>query len=363
MAANLVIAETREMIREKINDARGMIEPVLPKHVDFDTCLARMYKHMFENNALVECTPASVFWGFVQAAEVGLSIGGFFGEGFLIPYGSSRNENAPKKAKFVVGYKGLLKLCYQSPLIRRVDGYMVFQKDHFVPNLGSNSVEYRPYLGLSDPGNPVAAYTQIEFATGAIKHHVMAMWALERIRKGSPGSKKQDHPWNTHTNEMYRKTGLRSALKDAPKNSDTDRAIELAIRHDELADNDAAYDSVPDLGLDTGESRSQATKARVTKRAEAKAPATPAEPPAEPPQAAPVAAPVATKAQPQAQVEMPTRSGVTRSAPVAPKPASPPPEVKASQPQPEVNVEPEPGDADDSNAEIFDGKFEDGLFG
>jgi len=347
--SNLVVSETREVVRAQLIDARHMIAPVLPAHVDFDTCVATMYKHMFENPSLSECTPASLFWSFVQAAEVGLSVGGFFGEGFIIPYGSSQNPNAPKRARFIVGYKGLLKLCYQSPLIRRVDAYMVYEKDKFVPNLGRNDVDYEPYLGLDQPGKPVAAYVQIELSSGAIKHHVMPMWKLEEVRKNAPGLRKKDHPWNTHPLEMYRKTGLRAALKDAPKNSEMDRALERAIRMDESTDSERAYEDVPSLpGLDETPSptgRVQATKDRVQSRRTYRGQPTKAqaeledipdaetEPYVEPAQPVKQAAPAAPQAAPAAP-QAPAPAPQPVRPPAAPQAAPAAPQAPAPAPQP-----------------------------
>ncbi len=330
----IVRAETREIVRDQLNDSRAMIQPVLPAHVDFDTCVARMYKHLYEHPELAECTTGSLFWAFVQASEVGLSVGGFFGEGFIIPFGSPRNPNSRKKARFVPGYKGLVKLAYQSPLVHRIDAFVVFEKDEFVPDLGTNSVRYVPYLGQDDPGKPIAAYTQIQLASGAVKHDVMPMWALERIRKSAPGLRKSDHPWNTHPLEMYRKTGLRHALKDAPKASEVDRAIEQALRLDELSESADAYDEVAQLpGFDDdGEpvTRTDQAKARIQARSPDPAPQSrsrgrprnqpspqPVQPSPQPVQASPQPSRASAKAEESAPKPSPKAQTTSTKAPAA----------------------------------------------
>jgi recombination protein RecT len=347
--ANLAVAENREAVKMQLMDAKEMIQPVLPGHVDFDRCVAQLYKFLYQDPKLAECTPASLFWAFVEAAEVGLNVGTFFGEGFIIPYGSSRDPNAPKRAKFIPGYKGLIKLAYQSPLVNRVDGYVIYEKDHFNADLGQNYVEYVPYIGGDRPGAVTAGYVQIELVSGSVKHTVMPLYALEHVRLGAPGGNNRNHPWCTNRPEMYRKTALRYALKDAPKSSETDKALERAIQMDEQSDNEDAYEDVKQLpGLSEEQAkptRTEATRTRVaarttTRRTDEAKPETKAQPKAEPkakpepkkaqqPRQPPKPA-ISTEPKEEAKAEAP-KGPAKRQAPVQAKP-QPKPEPKAAEP-------------------------------
>lgn len=329
------LVQVRQTVIERVVAAGNMIQPLLPEHVEFNKVLAQMNKHLRENPKLCECTPASLFWAFVHAAEIGLSVGDFFGEAYILGFGSRSNEGAAKRARCVPGYRGLLKLAYQSRLIGAIDAWVIYETDRFEAQLGRDKdpVIYVPCLAPPDsgPGKAIAVYTKIQLTTGSTKHHVMPRWRLEQVRKGSPGARDSGHPWNTHTDEMYRKTGLRHALKDAPKSNEADRALML----DERADNDNEDgDDMPDIpGLEeptrSDASRTSRSRDRVQSRAAAlPAPvvvqAPPAAPPAQP--AVVVQPPPAAAKQDKAPKQQPLPA-----APPAPAAVQPPPPPAASQ--------------------------------
>jgi len=269
MADLAKVAQNRTNIMGQINGAKGLIVPLLPKHVDFDALVARMNKHMHENLRLLECSPTSVFWAFVHAAEIGLSVGDYAGEAYILGYGNKQNPNGPKRARMIPGYKGLIKLAYQSALVSRVDAYVIYDRDVFIIDLGreKDRVHYVPYLGGEKPGNVIAVYTQIQLSSGAVKDHVMPLWRLEQVRSRAPSGGDASSPWSTDRPEMYRKTGLRHSLKDAPKSTEMDRALRL----DEAAENEDD-DDLPDLpALDeqpSGQGRAAKSRQRVEQRAE-----------------------------------------------------------------------------------------------
>ena len=257
--ANLV--EAREGILAQIRRGKDLIVPLLPKHVDFDHLGAQMDKYLRSNPRLIECSSSSIFWAFVHAAQVGLVVGDYFGEAYIIGYGKHGEPNAPKRAVFVPGYKGLIKLAYQSMLVNRIDAYVIYDRDVFQCDLGKerDRVHYVPYLGGEPPGKVLAVYTQIELATKAVKDAVMPLWRLEQVRERAPSNRDQGSAWHTDRNEMYRKTGLRHALKDAPKSTELDRALRL----DEASeDEDGEVPEIPGFVEDAAASQGRAAKSR-----------------------------------------------------------------------------------------------------
>lgn len=221
----ITLAEQRDRLVGQLQGQGAMIVPLLPKHVRFETVVAQMQKYLHENPKLMEATPASIFWSFVHAAEIGLSVGNFFGEGYVIPY----RKKGQMRAQFIPGYRGLIKLAYQSTLVSLISAHVIYEADTFDVDFGRDQeVVCKPALGMQHPGSVVAAYCKIRLSTGATKHDVLPVWRLEAIRRSAPGSSDQGSPWNTHTDEMYRKTVLRHALKDAPKSTEVDRALRLA---------------------------------------------------------------------------------------------------------------------------------------
>lgn len=263
MAEN-ALATKRDAFMSRMEDAQSMIAPLLPRHVSLDKVLASMRKHLMENPKLLECSEASLFWAFVHAAEIGLTVGDFFGEGYVL--GFHQRGSSQKRARFIPGYKGLLKLAYQSNMVARVDAYVIYEKDTFVADLGKERerVSYTPYLGLDMPGEVICVYTQVELKGGVVKDHIMPRWKLEKTRKASPGGQDPDHPWNKYPEEMFRKSGLRHALKDAPKSNEQDRALRL----EEQAESGEEPEVMPVPGLDEAQAKAPSrTKDRVVEKA------------------------------------------------------------------------------------------------
>ena len=254
------IVTMRNSVNEQIAKAKPLLLPMLPKHVNLDQLIGRMNVELMEKPDLLECTPKSLLWSFVRVAELGLSMGDAFGEAYIIPF---KDKSGRKQAKFIIGYKGLIRLALQGNMVKAVNAWTIYEKDLFIPRLGSNEVEYEPFLE-GHPGKPIAAYSQFILGADKIfKHVVVPMWKLEQIRASSAGSHNPNHPWNTHTDEMYRKTALRAGLKDVPKSNELDRAIATDERAEQ--DEDAQlYPDVPGFGEDdVSSSRTGSMKERI----------------------------------------------------------------------------------------------------
>lgn len=269
--SNLVLSDARDRFMQQMEASAALVKPVLPSHVKFETLLGQMQKHLRENPKLLECSAGSLFWSFVHAAEVGLTVGDYFGEAYILPFANKRDANGPKRATFVPGYKGLIKLAYQSTLVKSINAFVIYETDVFQADLGKESspVKYEPNLRVQQPGAVIAVYTKIQLAEG-FKHDILPLWKLEQIRKASPGIKNPDHPWNTHTDEMYRKTGIRHGLKDTPKSTELDRALRL----DEASEMENAPEEAVDLPgfeekIQGDDGRASKSRARVQERAQA----------------------------------------------------------------------------------------------
>lgn len=257
----------RKSVIDQIQKAKPVLQPVLPKGVNIDQLTARMSLELMENPDLLKCTPKSLLWSFVRVAELGLSMGAAFGEAYIIPF---RDKEGRQQAKFIVGYKGLIRLALQGGIVKSANAWVIYEKDKFVPRLGCNEVEYEPYLE-GHPGKAIAAYAQFILGADKIFKHVVApLWKLDQIRESSPGAHKASHPWNTHRDEMYRKTALRAGLKDVPKSNELDRAIANDERAE--AEEDAMlYPETPGFdedGVATSSTRTASMKDRIRTKAQ-----------------------------------------------------------------------------------------------
>lgn len=102
------------------------------------------------NTALLECTPASLFGGVIQAAQLGLTIGGPLGEAYLIPFNNSKKEC--KEAQLIVGYKGYIQLAHRSQMLKRITPGIVRLNDAFTFKRGLHQMlDHEPRRNNREP--------------------------------------------------------------------------------------------------------------------------------------------------------------------------------------------------------------------
>lgn len=140
----------------------------------------------------------------MTSAQLGLEPGPL-GEAYLVPFG--------RKVTFIAGYRGLIKLAWQSGQVRTISAHVVREGDEFSFSYGLNpDLHHRP--ALRDRGVAVAAYAAATLTNGGSAFEVMALDEVERVRGRSQSSKAG--PWVTDWDEMARKTPLRRLAKWLP---------------------------------------------------------------------------------------------------------------------------------------------------
>jgi phage RecT family recombinase len=191
-----------------------------------------------KNPRLAQCDPKSVFAAVIQGSQLGLEPG-LMGQAYLIPYG--------KECQLIPGYQGLVDLVRRSGLVRRIEAHVVRDGDKFTYCTGLATIlEHEPVLD-GVPGEMRLAYAVAEFADGGYHVEVMTRAQIERIRDRSQNvinAKKFDKktPWDTDTDEMWRKTVLRRICKYLPKSAELATALAL----DQAADGGAQQLRVED---------------------------------------------------------------------------------------------------------------------
>ena len=219
--------QLRKEVESRIERTRYMVEPALPSSVKFDEMKAKALLEIQSNPALAEATPASVFWSFVHATSLGLSVSRVSGEAFIVPF----KEKGVPKAQLIIGYKGMVKLAYQHPKIIDINSYTVFEEDEFEVDFGSEPrIVFRPEVD-GKRQKVRAAFCVVTILGRRDKTgKVMQMMTVDEINKVRDSARNSDSPrspWKTWYEEMCRKTVLRRTLKTVPRSSEVDRALAL----------------------------------------------------------------------------------------------------------------------------------------
>lgn len=179
-----------------------------------------------KNSTLSECSPVSIMACVVECAQLGLEPEGVLGHAYLVPY---KNE-----ATLIIGYRGFSHLMYQSGTISAISAEIVRPGDKFKQTLGTNRGlhhEPGPIPKNDSPEHWRGAYAVVEFVTGRSAFEYLERSKIEDARGRSASwraFKKYGYstPWNTDTEEMWRKTPIRRIAKRMPT-STTDKRPEI----------------------------------------------------------------------------------------------------------------------------------------
>ncbi len=253
---------TAEQKQATIFDALEKMEPqfklVLGKAIPAERFLRVCLTQMRRLPKLAECTKPSLLGAFMECASLNLEPG-VNGACWLLPF---RNKGT-MEATFVIGYKGLLDLCWRSQMVSAVYADVVYDDDAFEWQRGTDAwIKHRPAGTTIDPDRITHAYAVIETIYSGKMFEVCTREQIDKVRDRSPSGQKATSPWTTDFAPMAKKTALKLVGKLAPTSTELARAIEL----DDLAEAGVAQ-HLGDV-VDIGEVKSE-----------------PVTPPAEPPPA------------------------------------------------------------------------------
>ena len=163
------------------------------------------------NNKLQNCKADSLIKAMMESARFGLEPNSPLGEAALVPYGQN--------VEFMLQYRGLLKLAWNSGMIKSIDYDKVCPKDTFVYRKGFDAeFRHEPSM-LGDRGEPYVYYAFAEMINGGRALTVMTKdEIIKHMKHYSRASKHKDSPWVTDFDAMAIKTVSRQLVdKKLPK--------------------------------------------------------------------------------------------------------------------------------------------------
>lgn len=200
--------DDKPTLRQLIDRMRPEIARALPKHMDPDRIARIAITLIGGNPQLAACTSESFLGALMTASQLGLEPGPL-GEAYLVPYGN--------KVTFIPGYKGLIKLAWQSEQLKHIDAHEVYEGDDFDYAYGLEPfLRHKPTRGQR--GKVTDVYAVATFLNGGSAFVVMGVDDVEAIRKRSKASK--NGPWVTDWNQMAKKTALRQLAKFLPMSTE-----------------------------------------------------------------------------------------------------------------------------------------------
>lgn len=225
--------------RQQMDTVRSLVEryedkfaKVLPKYLSATRMIEITMTEIARTPDLLKCTQASLIGCVIQSAQLGLQPG-IVGEAYLIPF--RNNKRNVTECTLIIGYKGLLKLAYNSNEIAAIRAGVVRKGDAFDYRYGTDAYYHHVPSDENEEGRPLThAYAQIYLKGSDISTwEVFNRRKIERAKKSSRAAASGHSPWQTHEDEMWIKTVLRHVCKLLPTSIEK---LPDAVALDERAD-------------------------------------------------------------------------------------------------------------------------------
>jgi len=201
---------------------------------------------------LQQCTSSSVLKAFMESARFGLEPNSPLAEAHLIPYG--------EKVEFQIAYRGMMKLAWNTGMIRSLDFDKVCEYDQFVYTKGREiAFEHTPNL-VADRGEPYAYYAVAELKNGGFALHIMSKKDI--VKHGQHYSRSfalKSSPWQTDFDAMAYKTVIKQLCDKKLPKATTEQSMLLheAARLDDIPDDFEAFPEIDQASLEIASNNDQ----------------------------------------------------------------------------------------------------------
>ncbi len=242
-------------LKQILNRAEGSVDAAARGSISAKALIQSALLQVSMTPALMSCDKLSIVQSVMQAASLGLMVGGPAGEAALVPYKG--------KAKLLPMVRGLVALAQRSRTVVSIPAWPVYKGDHFKVRLGTEMVlEHEPDLTrpISNPDDVTHVYAIVITPNGFRDPHYMTRAEVESIRAVSQA--KDKGPWVEWWTEMALKTVVKRATKRYDLSPEFRAAVELDNRFETGRINE------PSSLLDTAEEVQATVQERTAERTE-----------------------------------------------------------------------------------------------
>tara|TARA_R100000773_G_scaffold44608_2_gene46510 strand:- start:2113 stop:3048 length:936 start_codon:yes stop_codon:yes gene_type:complete len=213
-------------LTQKTNDIYGMIksrsdafQSVLPMNSNTQQFVNACLIAVQSNNKLQQCNPKSLIKAMMESARFGLEPNSPLMEAALVPYG--------KDVQFLIEYRGMLKLAWNSGMIKMIDADVICENDDYEYVKGYNPNFYHKPLVTGERGEPIAYYAYAKLNNGGDTLCLMSKQEIiDHMKKFAKGYNSSSSPWKSNFDAMAKKTVLRQLIdKQLPKSTTKESLI------------------------------------------------------------------------------------------------------------------------------------------
>lgn len=236
-----VAATGRAVAQKKEDPVANLIEKLkpqmalaLPKHLNPERMGRIMLTELRRVPKLAECGKDSLLGALMMCSQLGLEPGNGLGHAYLLPFDRRAKvggqwQTVGTDCQLIIGYRGMIDIARRSGQIVSIAARTVHKNDHFAYRLGlDETIEHIPCEG--ERGDMTHVYAVAKLKDGGVQFEVMSRHDVEKVRLQSKA--KDNGPWQTHFEEMAKKTAIRRLFKYLPVSIEMQRAVTI----DEQAD-------------------------------------------------------------------------------------------------------------------------------
>ena len=228
--------ESKAPAKLSISDVVGKAQASFNKANEYNMNFAREANFAVQaftaNPYMMKCDPISIKNAVVNVSLTGLSLNPAMKLAYLVP----RMVNKKLVCCLDVSYMGMIKILTDAGAIKYVDADVIYENDDYHFTKGSEpTLKHTPKL--TDRGEKIAAYAVAYFRDGGSQFIIMTKEEIEKVRNTSESYKNEKmrkySPWETWTEEMWKKTTLKRLFKILPKTKFSDQLIAaISVEHE-----------------------------------------------------------------------------------------------------------------------------------
>lgn len=193
---------------------------VAPKIITAERLIKVALSAISKNEKLMGCSMHSLYESIHTAAQLGFEAGSPLGYCHLVPYAGV--------CTLQLGFQGLVELARRSGRVKNVKAVIVRPADDYDSERGLNPNLYHKQRPQEKETPMIRVYAVAEMTDGTKEFEEMERWEVDKIRNNSQAYKKDKFsPWQTHYDEMAKKTVIKRLCKSLPMSPELAKAIEV----------------------------------------------------------------------------------------------------------------------------------------
>lgn len=216
-----VAVKKNPTLKDLVEAQQPQIERQLAGTMNSGAFVRTVLSEISKTPKLANCDPATVLGGVMLAAQLRLEIGSGMGELFLTP----RKERGRDICLPIIGFQGFVKLALRSEFVQNVQAFLVREGDDFTYGADAERgmfYEWRP-RDFEEDRDWIGVVATARMTTGGT---TWVYLTKAQVFKRRPSYWDKGTPWQSHEDEMAKKTAVRALAKYLPKSTDLGRALD-----------------------------------------------------------------------------------------------------------------------------------------